>query len=104
MPEEMRNQSLEKFLGGETKILITTQVLARGIPFPNVNVVIVFDIPMRDISTNFVDRSNFVNQLSRATKIDAKGYCVSLVSDDTPDLNAEIDYFGIKAAKIVFPF
>lgn len=106
MTEERRNQSLEKFLNGQTKILVTTQVLGRGVPFPNVNVVILFDIPMRDVRSNSVDRSNFLSQLSRAAKIDAKGYCVSLIGDDSPDLDldAVIQKYAITSAKIIFPY
>lgn len=45
---------LDKFREGENKILITTDVAARGIDIPNVDMVINYDIP--DLPENYVHR------------------------------------------------
>ena len=48
MDQKERMKVLRSFRNGETKVLITTDLLARGIDVLDVSLVINFDIPMRD--------------------------------------------------------
>ena len=48
MDQKERMKVLKSFRNGETKVLITTDLLARGIDVLDVSLVINFDIPMRD--------------------------------------------------------
>ncbi|EAK89607.1 Dbp5p-like eIF4A-1-family RNA SFII helicase [Cryptosporidium parvum Iowa II] len=61
MDHEIRDQVMDSFRSGESKVLIATDVLSRGIDVPQVTLVINFDIPVRFSSTNSID---IVNQTS----------------------------------------
>ncbi|TRY50072.1 Dbp5p-like eIF4A-1-family RNA SFII helicase [Cryptosporidium tyzzeri] len=61
MDHEIRDQVMDSFRSGESKVLIATDVLSRGIDVPQVTLVINFDIPVRFNSTNSID---IVNQTS----------------------------------------
>ncbi|CUV08026.1 unnamed protein product [Cryptosporidium hominis] len=61
MDHEIRDQVMDSFRSGESKVLIATDVLSRGIDVPQVTLVINFDIPVRFNSTNSID---IVNQIS----------------------------------------
>jgi ATP-dependent RNA helicase DDX19/DBP5 len=45
MSPEERDEYVEKFRKGEIKVIITTNMLARGIDVPEIELVINFDIP-----------------------------------------------------------
>lgn len=45
MAPEERDEMIEKFRSGEISVIITTNLLARGIDVPEIQIVINFDIP-----------------------------------------------------------
>lgn len=51
---KQREDKINAFLLGESKFLITTDVLARGFDFPNLKLVINYDMPTDQVS--FVHR------------------------------------------------
>jgi ATP-dependent RNA helicase RhlE len=82
-----RLQELEAFKAGSTKILITTDVNARGIDIPNVDYVVNYDLP--DVPENYVHR---IGRTGRGVN---KGQAVSFCSDEEKPLLKEItDYIG----------
>lgn len=46
MTPEIRDRIMKEFKDGETKVLICTDVLARGIDVPQVTLVINYELPM----------------------------------------------------------
>jgi ATP-dependent RNA helicase RhlE len=52
--QDERNEVMEKFRSGEVKLLIATDVSARGIDIPNVDIVVNYDLP--DVAENYVHR------------------------------------------------
>ncbi|MDA7803147.1 DEAD/DEAH box helicase [Crocinitomix sp.] len=68
-----RQSVLDDFKKGETRILIATDVSARGIDIPNVDYVINYDMP--DIAENYVHR------VGRTGRGKNKGQALSLCSD-----------------------
>jgi ATP-dependent RNA helicase RhlE len=90
-----RSDVMAKFRSGELKVLITTDVSARGIDIPEVEYVVNYDLP--DKVENYVHR---VGRTGRATH---RGHAVSFVSTEEREILAEIeDYLGnsIKVLKI----
>ncbi|KAH7648269.1 Dbp5p-like eIF4A-family RNA SFII helicase [Cryptosporidium bovis] len=59
MDHEIRDQVMDSFRNGETKVLISTDVLSRGIDVPQVTLVINFDIPVRFNNSNISNSNSF---------------------------------------------
>ena len=80
-----RLEVMGKFRSGATKVLIATDVSARGIDIPDVDYVVNYDLP--DVSENYVHR---VGRTGRGTK---KGLAVSFCSPEERGVLAEIEAF-----------
>ena len=76
---------LDNFRDGDNKILITTDVAARGIDIPNVDMVINYDIP--DVSENYVHRCG------RTGRGNKRGQALSFCSPDEVVLLEEIEKY-----------
>lgn len=78
---EERNQIMKNFKGGHHRVLITTDLLARGIDVQSVSVVINYDLP-RNIE-------NYLHRIGRSGRYGRKGLAINLVTtSDTDKLRA----------------
>ena len=85
--QDDRNWALSQFRMGEVKMLIATDVTARGIDIPDVDYVVNYDLP--DKPESYVHR---VGRTGRGTK---KGMAVSFVSTEEKPMLKEIEaYLG----------
>jgi ATP-dependent RNA helicase DeaD len=50
MSKEERDQTIEKFRNQEINVLITTNLVARGIDVPEVELVINYDVPQKRVN------------------------------------------------------
>ena len=80
-----RTEILTNFKNGTLKLLIATDVSARGIDIPNVDFVVNYDLP--EVAENYVHR---VGRTGRGTK---KGRAVSFCSSDEKTILHEIENF-----------
>ncbi len=80
-----RLKVMNEFKSGEAKVLIATDVSARGIDIPDVDYVINYDLP--DVAENYVHR---VGRTGRGTK---KGLAVSFCSQEEKPMLDEIETF-----------
>jgi len=88
-----RLTALNKFKSGETKILIATDVSARGIDIPNVDMVVNYDIPEQP--------ENYVHRIGRTGRGNNKGYAISFYSPEEKPLIKYIeDYIGKRIKNI----
>lgn len=79
--QEERTQALEGFKNGETRVLIATDVMARGIHIDQLPVVINFDLPS--------DSATYVHRVGRTGRAGSTGFAISLVSHgETEHLDA----------------
>lgn len=83
--QAMRKQALEQFRNNECKILIATDVTARGIDIPNVDYVINYDLP--DVPENYVHR---IGRTGRGVN---KGTALSFCSPEERVLLTEIEEY-----------
>lgn len=83
--QKERTKNLEEFKTGKVKLLIATDVSARGIDIPNVDFVVNYDLP--EVAANYVHR---VGRTGRGTK---KGQAVSFCSTEEQSLLQEIETF-----------
>ncbi|MEZ9686951.1 DEAD/DEAH box helicase [Vibrio atlanticus] len=79
--QEEREQALESFKNGKTRVLIATDVMARGIHIDQLPVVINFDLPSHS--------ATYVHRIGRTARAGSTGSAISLVSHSETDyLNA----------------
>ncbi len=83
-----RNKVMTRFKEGENKILIATDVSARGIDIPGIDYVINYDLP--EINENYVHR---VGRTGRGTN---KGTAISFCSKEEKERLTEIQTFLTK--------
>ncbi len=83
--QDERSQVMKKFREGQNKILIATDVSARGIDIPNVEFVINYDLP--EVAENYVHR---VGRTGRGVK---RGVAVSFCSTEEKEILASIEEF-----------
>jgi ATP-dependent RNA helicase RhlE len=69
-----RLQVMDAFKQGKTKILIATDINARGIDIPNVDYVVNYDLPD--------EPENYVHRVGRTGRGDKKGQAISFCSEE----------------------
>lgn len=71
MPQDKRNKAIERFKSGEIKVLVATDVAARGLDIDEITHVINFDMPRKvDI---------YIHRIGRTGRAGNKGTAISLV-------------------------
>ncbi|TMW68016.1 hypothetical protein Poli38472_007688 [Pythium oligandrum] len=79
MAKEVRDQVIDEFRAGTTNVLITTNVLARGIDVAGVSLVVNFDIPVtRDHQP---DPETYLHRIGRTGRFGRKGCAINFVHD-----------------------
>ena len=68
-----REEVLLRFKAKQTKILVATDVLSRGIDIKGINLVINFDVPK--------DPADYVHRVGRTARADAKGEAMTFISE-----------------------
>ena len=77
-----RDLLIKKFREGENKVLITTNVLARGIDVSSVSMVINYDIPMKGRSDSEPDPETYLHRIGRTGRFGRVGVSISFVHDE----------------------
>ena len=76
---EDRDSTMLAFRNGESNVLITTNVLARGVDVDNVCLVINYDIPItRDEQPDY---ETYLHRIGRTGRFGKKGTAISLIDD-----------------------
>ncbi|KAG6008981.1 RNA helicase required for poly(A+) mRNA export [Claviceps maximensis] len=94
---------LAKFRSGETKVLITTNVLSRGIDVASVSMVINYDIPMKPgLRGDEPDAETYLHRIGRTGRFGRIGVSISFVFDQKSfdALAAIAKHFGIDLVKL----
>lgn len=94
MSAEERDSVIDAFRSGKSKVLITTNVLARGIDILQVSLVINYDLPMH--ADNTPDPQTYLHRIGRTGRWQQEGIAINLVHDEKSkrDLQAFVRYFG----------
>lgn len=83
--QDERFKILESFKNGDQKVLITTDVAARGIDIPNVEIVVNYDLPENP--------ENYVHRCGRTGRGMNTGFAISFCSDDERELLTNIEEY-----------
>ena len=72
LDQNFREETLNKFKSGSIKILVGTDIVARGIDVDNIELVINYDVP--------TDAESYVHRIGRTARADTDGAAYTLVS------------------------
>jgi len=75
-----RDNVMSDFRSGKTTVLITTNVLSRGIDVLQVTLVINYDIPLT--RNNAPDPETYLHRIGRSGRFGRKGVAINFVFDD----------------------
>ncbi|KAJ1729802.1 RNA helicase required for poly(A+) mRNA export [Coemansia biformis] len=80
MDSQERDSVMDKFRAGDIKVLITTNVIARGIDIQQVNLVINYDIPLT--GEGIPDPETYLHRIGRTGRFGRTGASINFVHDE----------------------
>jgi len=87
MVQKERDAIMAEFRGGTSRVLITTDVWARGIDVQQVSLVINYDLPS--------NRENYIHRIGRSGRFGRKGVAINFVTVDDVRILRDIEqYYG----------
>ena len=87
MPFEERDKTIDGFRSNIYTHLVASNVLARGIDIPQVDIVVNFDVPT--VSNNFYlepDFANYLHRIGRTGRFGTDGLAITFVEQDEDGL------------------
>ncbi|OBA20945.1 DEAD-domain-containing protein [Metschnikowia bicuspidata var. bicuspidata NRRL YB-4993] len=89
MKQDERDAIMGDFRSGSSRVLILTDVWARGIDVQQVSLVINYDLP--------VDRENYIHRIGRSGRFGRKGVAINLLTrDDVAELRGLEKHYKIR--------
>ena len=76
MSQEERDNTMKDFRDGKTRLLLTTDILSRGIDIPQVNLVVNYDLPQ--------NKETYIHRIGRCGRFGKKGVSISMVKSEDP--------------------
>lgn len=83
MENDERRRRMEEFRSGKIRVLISTDLLARGIDVQQVSLVINFELPM--------NRENYIHRIGRSGRYGRKGVAINLIAPSEAKIKTEIE-------------
>lgn len=88
MAQQERNTVMQEFRQGSSRVLISTDVWARGIDVQQVSLVVNYDLP--------TNRENYVHRIGRSGRFGRKGVAINFVTnDDVQELHGLEKYYSV---------
>merc|ERR1740138_1220145 len=85
MDQKERELIMKEFRSGSSRVLITTDLLARGIDVQQVSLVINYDLPK--------DRENYIHRIGRSGRFGRKGVAINFITGDDVRQMRDIESF-----------
>lgn len=85
MDQPQRDLIMKEFRSGSSRVLIATDLLARGIDVQQVSLVINYDLP--------ANRENYIHRIGRGGRFGRKGVAINFVTADDVRMMREIEQF-----------
>jgi ATP-dependent RNA helicase DDX19/DBP5 len=97
-----RDALLDDFRSGRSKVLITTNVLARGIDVSSVSMVINYDIPMKGPGDREPDHETYLHRIGRTGRFGRVGVSITFVYDRKSfDMLSKIaEFYGLDLVQL----
>ncbi|KAJ1339426.1 DEAD-box ATP-dependent RNA helicase 2 [Batrachochytrium salamandrivorans] len=80
-----RDAIMQEFRSGASRVLITTDVWARGIDVQQVSLVINYDLPS--------NRENYIHRIGRSGRFGRKGVTINFVKNDDVNILRDIEQY-----------
>ncbi|KAL7004936.1 RNA helicase [Cystobasidiomycetes sp. EMM_F5] len=88
LSQKERDHILGEFRAGSSRVLVASDVIARGIDVQNVSLVINYDLP--------TNRENYIHRIGRSGRFGRKGVAINLVTAEDMRLLRDIEqYYGM---------
>jgi translation initiation factor 4A len=88
-----RRSQMESFRSGQCRVLISTDLLARGIDVQQVSLVINYELPAQ--------RENYIHRIGRSGRFGRKGASINLITDREKRIQGEIEgYYKTVVAEL----
>ncbi|XP_021770513.1 DEAD-box ATP-dependent RNA helicase 38-like [Chenopodium quinoa] len=99
---EDRDKIVKEFKDGLTKVLISTDVLARGFDQSQVNLVVNYDLPVKYDDQKEPDCEVYLHRVGRAGRFGRKGAVFNLICNETDNMIMEKieNHFGTKVVEV----
>ncbi|XP_057336311.1 eukaryotic initiation factor 4A-I-like [Microplitis mediator] len=85
MEQKERDTIMRQFRTGSSRVLITTDILARGIDVQQVSLVINYDLPS--------NRENYIHRIGRGGRFGRKGVAINFITEDDKRTLSDIEQF-----------
>jgi superfamily II DNA/RNA helicase len=85
MEQKQRELIMKEFRSGSSRVLITTDLLARGIDVQQVSLVINYDLPN--------NRENYIHRIGRGGRFGRKGVAINFATNDDVRMLRDIEQF-----------
>lgn len=85
MPQKERDSIMQDFRQGNSRVLISTDVWARGIDVQQVSLVINYDLPF--------NRENYIHRIGRSGRFGRKGVAINFVTSDDVRILRDIELY-----------
>ncbi|KAF9900523.1 translation initiation factor eIF4A [Linnemannia zychae] len=85
MDQSKREVIMQEFRSGSSRVLIATDLLARGIDIQQISLVINYDLPN--------DKENYIHRIGRGGRFGRKGVSINFVTNDDTRMLREIEEF-----------
>merc|ERR1719430_2972628 len=103
MDQKERDVIMREFRSGSSRVLITTDLLARGIDVQQVSLVINYDLP--------TNRENYIHRIGRGGRFGRKGVAINFITEEDKralqDIekfyNTQIDEMPLNVADLIYP-
>lgn len=79
MSPQERDETMDKFRKLDINVLITTNIIARGVDIPETELVINFDVPsVRENNKSVADPATYLHRIGRAGRFGRKGIALTI--------------------------
>ncbi|KAI6186785.1 RNA helicase [Aphelenchoides besseyi] len=85
MEQKERDEIMKKFRAGESRVLISTDVWARGLDVPQVSLVVNYDLPN--------NRELYIHRIGRSGRYGRKGVAINFVKQDDIRILRDIEQY-----------
>jgi len=85
MDQRQRELIMRQFRSGSSRVLITTDLLARGIDVQQVSLVINYDLPS--------NRENYIHRIGRSGRFGRKGVAINFIIEEDKRALKDIESF-----------
>ncbi|VDK88156.1 unnamed protein product [Litomosoides sigmodontis] len=85
MEQQERDTIMKEFRGGDSRLLISTDVFARGLDIPQVSLVVNYDLPN--------NRELYIHRIGRSGRFGRKGVAINFVKSDDIRILRDIEQY-----------